>query len=178
MIERWAISIVISFILRQLAKFQKTIDWAKVKADLKPRIEQLVPGTWFDDEVVAICNLVLDRAAEVLAQGDAIEIILKLLADAKWQEAAAALKDLLLGGFVPHPKNTVKAGAKVQAALSQASGSVNPGDALDPNYGMQEQPDGVGPWEPKGARMAKSANGIIAQGNSLGDRAWHAVKAV
>jgi hypothetical protein len=101
MLERWAIGIVIAFILRQLAKFQKTIEWDKVKSDLAVRVRALVPGTWFDDEAVALCNLVIDRAAEVLAQGDAVEKLLKMLADQKWVEALEALKDLLLGGWVP-----------------------------------------------------------------------------
>ena len=108
MLERWALNLVIAFIMRQLAKFGQTIDWAKVKADLDERVRALVPGTWFDDEVVALVNMVLDRCAEVLAHGAAIEALLKLLADQKWDEALQALKALLLGGWVPVGTKVVK----------------------------------------------------------------------
>lgn len=130
MLERWAIGIVISFILRQLAKFQKTLDWAKVKADAEVRVRALVPGTWFDDEAVALVNMVIDRAAEVLSQGDAIEQLLKLLAEQKWTEALSMLKDLLLGG-----------------------------------------------WVPVGAVVKRGPNGVEAKGDSLGAKAFNAVKA-
>lgn len=131
MLERWAIGLVIAFVMRQLAKFQESIDWAKVKADLKPRIEALVPGTWFDDEVVALANMVIDRIAEVLAQGEVIEELLKLLADQKWDEALSLLKALVLGG-----------------------------------------------WVPANATLKKTANGMAAQGNDLGDKAFRAVAAL
>lgn len=110
MLERWAIGLVIAFVVRQLEKFGTTIDWAKVKKDAEVRLRALVPGTWFDDEVVAIANTVIDRAAEVLAQGAAIEDLLKLVAAGDWAGAVAALRKLILGGWV-------NASPKVLAAL-------------------------------------------------------------
>ena len=110
MLERWAIGIVIAFIVRQIGKFGKTIDWTKVKADVDVRVRALVPGEWFDDEAVDLVNSVLDRAALVLTQEAAIEEVLKLAAAGKWSEAVEALKRLILDGWV-------SASAAVLAAL-------------------------------------------------------------
>lgn len=99
MISRWAIAIAISFIVRQIEKFGETIDWAKVKADLKPLVEKTVPGTWFDAEAVAAVNALVDVAARALSATADIKRILDLLADEKWAEAVALLKDLILGAW-------------------------------------------------------------------------------
>ncbi len=122
MIERIVIGMVISFILRQLEKFNKTIDWEKVKSDLAVRVAALVPGTWFDAEAVAAVNAVVDAVACAMKQTGAFDEIMKLLADQKWSEAANRLKQLILdvwtGGSCPStPKaeELVAAGGVVEA---------------------------------------------------------------
>jgi hypothetical protein len=121
MLDKWIVSLIVSFILRQLDKFGANIDWAKVKADLEVRVRALVPGTWFDDEAVALVNFVLDRAAEVLAQKDAIEQVMKLLAAKDWQGALLVLKELLLGGWVPSGANLKKTPNGIAATGSSAA---------------------------------------------------------
>jgi hypothetical protein len=101
MIQKWLISAGISFMLRQLAKWQKSIDWAKVKADLAARIAALVPGEFLDEEVVQIVMGMVDAAAAVLASSEELEKIIKLVLDQKFQEAWAMLRDLILGQWVP-----------------------------------------------------------------------------
>jgi hypothetical protein len=101
MLTRWIIQLAISFIIRQIAKFGKTIDWSQVKADLALRVEDLVPGKWLDPEAVALCNALVDAAASVLASTVEIEKVLTLLASEKWAEAAQAIKDLILGSWQP-----------------------------------------------------------------------------
>lgn len=116
MLERWLISIVISFVLRQLAKFKQDVDWGKVRADMDARIRALVPGSWFDNEAVALCNSVLDGVIFVLGSSESIETILRLLAESKWEDAAAALKDLLMSVWIPRGASAVKAVSLLKAA--------------------------------------------------------------
>ena len=101
MLERWAISLVIGFILRQLAKFQLSIDWSKVKADAEARIRDLVPGEWFDSEIVAVCMAVIDACAAVLASTVDIEKILKHIGNQEWQQAWEVLRDLIMRQWQP-----------------------------------------------------------------------------
>ena len=101
MIQKWLISAGISFMLRQLAKWQKGIDWAKVKADLAARVAALVPGEWMDQEVIDIMMGLVDAAASVLAASDELEKIVKLVMAQKFQEAWEALRDLILSQWTP-----------------------------------------------------------------------------
>ena len=91
----WLISIVISFVLRQLAKFTDSIDWDKVQKDLDERVRQIVPGTWFDDEAVKIVDIAFLTIKRVLKAQDKIQSILQLLAEQKFPEAATLLKRIL-----------------------------------------------------------------------------------
>lgn len=105
MLNKWIIGFVISFILRQLEKWQSTVDWDKVKADLKPRIEALVPGTWLDQSVVDLVFTFIDVVADVLKATGEIEAILKLVGEQKYQEAWEKLRDLILGNLQPVTPN-------------------------------------------------------------------------
>ena len=99
--DRLVIKMIVTFIMRQIEKFGHTLDWAKVKADLKPRIEALVPGSWFDAEAVTAVNAILDAAAKALAATDDLQKILDLLAAQKWAEAFEVLKELVVKIWQP-----------------------------------------------------------------------------
>jgi hypothetical protein len=101
MIQKWIISAAVSFMLRQLAKWQKSIDWAMVKADLKKRVEDLIPGEWMDAEIAAMAMALVDAAAAVLASSEELEKIINLVLANKFPEAWQALKDLILSQWVP-----------------------------------------------------------------------------
>lgn len=115
--DRLVLKLVVSFVMRQLEKFGTAIDWGKVKADLKPRIEALVPGVWFDAEAVAAVFAVVDAAARALSATHELQVIVDLLAAQKWSEALEALKTLLLSVWTPVGTKQV-AFAKHLAALS------------------------------------------------------------
>lgn len=97
MIKRLVIKAMISFIIGQIEKLNGVINWEKLKADLEKHIRDLVPGTWFDDAAVKFVDMVFDSIRSVLEQGDTIKHLMQLLADKKFDEALALLKDLLLG---------------------------------------------------------------------------------
>jgi hypothetical protein len=106
MVQRLVVSLVISFILRQVGKFKSDTDWRKIKADLDKRVRDLLPGTWLDDEGVLLCRSIVEVAQVVLSSDDKLQRVLELIADSKWDAAFAVLKDLILGQF------------KLQASLS------------------------------------------------------------
>lgn len=99
MIQRMVIGFVISFILKQLQKFEKSVKWDLVKTDLAIRVRALVPGAWFDDEAVAVCNVIVDAAERILEQGDNMKNLLDLLAAQRYQAAVEQLKAILLGAL-------------------------------------------------------------------------------
>ena len=116
MVERWLINIVISFVLRQLARFKGDIDWAKVRADMNVRVAALVPGTWFDNEACYVANALLDGVLVVLGSSAALERLLQLLATSDWNGAFEALKDLLSRVWIPTGASAKKAHALLAAA--------------------------------------------------------------
>lgn len=96
MVQNIIISLIINFVLRQLDKFNETIDWVKVKADAAVRIAAVIPGTWFDAQAIAAANVVIDAVACALHQKAALDEILHLVAEQKWAEAGQCLKDMVL----------------------------------------------------------------------------------
>lgn len=112
----FVVSILISFIVRQIDKFQKGIDFALLEKDLNERVRALIPGTFFDDEAVALVGIVLRWVKQVLGEKDNMKDLLHLLADKKFDAAVALLKKLVLGGFVPKDVMEAKAMAFVQVA--------------------------------------------------------------
>lgn len=103
-------SIVISFVLRQIEKFQKTIDWVKVKSDADIRVRALIPGTWLDDEASNAVAYMLDTLQVALSSKNDFNIILKLLANKKYEDAGVKLKDLLICAWSKNCQNqTAKA---------------------------------------------------------------------
>lgn len=92
---------VIAFVVRQVEKFKKEVDWKKVKADYAKRAADLIPGSWFDDEAVKLSNHLIDSAERALGQPKTQEMILKLLADKKYDEAGIKLRDYLLKSWKP-----------------------------------------------------------------------------
>lgn len=116
--EKWIVTTAIGFVVRQLEKFGKDTDWAKVKADLGVRVEQLMPGTWFDDEARAISDAIIDACARGLGNAKTLGIILELVADGKYQEAGAKLREYLLKTWRPDATDLLahKAMALLEAA--------------------------------------------------------------
>lgn len=108
MLQKWAFDLVIGFVLRQLAKWADSIDWGTVKFDLGERVAALVPGAWFDEEAIAVANTIVDAAAAVLQSTDDIKRILELCAAEQWLDAAAELKDLILGSWNPTTEHEIK----------------------------------------------------------------------
>lgn len=92
---------VILFVMRQLEKFTENINWDQVKADLEPRIRDLIPGTIADDLVVGWANALIDMVATVLTAKDEIQEILTLLSKGDYNAAWQKLRELILGRFQP-----------------------------------------------------------------------------
>ncbi len=111
MLEKWLASIVISFVLRQVAKFKKDTDWAKVKADLETRVKDLVPGTWFDAEASALVDLLMDKLVAILSATNILEGILEKVAAEDWTGAVEMLKELLLSALSVQAKASVAVAA-------------------------------------------------------------------
>lgn len=96
MVLKWVISYLIGFVMRQLATFQHSIDWTKVKTDLDVRLRAMIPGQILDNEAVLILNTALDEIAKMLASTDKLQAILNLLAAEKWVEAGQELLTMLM----------------------------------------------------------------------------------
>lgn len=101
MVRSWVTGIVITFVMRQLSKWQTGIDWAKVRADLEERVRALVPGEVFDQAAVDLVMGILDAVQSVLSASKELERIVKLAVDGKYQEAWVILRQLILDQMKP-----------------------------------------------------------------------------
>lgn len=83
----WVATLVITFAVRQLAKFGEQTDWAKVRVDMDARIRDLIPGEFFDEFVVAFMNKVLDLIVEMMKDQNATKTLFTMIAEKKFNEA-------------------------------------------------------------------------------------------
>lgn len=118
MIQRWILSLVIGFVMRQLAKWKKGIDWEKVKTDFQERVKALVPGEWLDSEAAALAGTLIDMVVGVLGANAALERLIELAVDQKYQEAWTLLRDLILSLWKPEGEMQVKVYAAVKEMQS------------------------------------------------------------
>lgn len=117
MLEKLVMPLVIGFVVRQLEKFEESIDWERVKADTFERVRMLVPGTWFDDEACAIAGAAIDIIKSVLSKGSDVKHLLQLLSDKKYDMATSMLKELVLGKLMFPVAPLTAAECKVKSCL-------------------------------------------------------------
>lgn len=122
-IDRIVWNIVSAFVLRQIEKFNHSIDWPKLKADVEERVRKVVPGTWFDDEAIAAVSVILETIENALKNAEAFQKILDLLQGQKYEAALMALRDLVLGAWTSTEVGaaTVVVPARAQAILDSAA---------------------------------------------------------
>jgi len=101
MVQKWILSLAVSFFMRQLARWQDEIDWALVKEDLDTRIRALVPGEWFDQTAVDVIHTLVDVAASVLSATETLRAVIDLLANKDFQGAWTTLRQLILDSWQP-----------------------------------------------------------------------------
>lgn len=101
MLDKWIMNLVIAFVLRQLSKVRTSVDWAALKIEADAAVRAVVPGEWFDDEVVAVVNEVIDAFAAALADAKDIEDLITDVVAQDWPSAVAALKAILLAVWQP-----------------------------------------------------------------------------
>ncbi len=59
-------------------------------------MRDLVPGTWFDDEAVALVHTILGPIEAALGDTEKQGELLGLLSEEKWSDAAQLLKDFAI----------------------------------------------------------------------------------
>jgi hypothetical protein len=91
MIETTIRNLLVSFFLRQLAKFSRSLDKVQLRVDLEDRIRKLVPGELFDDAMVDFSIRVLDILFTLLEIEEKAVLLIKLVADKKYEEALTYL---------------------------------------------------------------------------------------
>lgn len=104
LLDQWLSGFVVGFIIRQVEKFKKEVDWEILKADYAERVAALVPGKWFDDEAVRVSDHIIDAAQRALDNTKTQELILNLLVDKKYDEAAEKLRSYLLKSWKTDPE--------------------------------------------------------------------------
>lgn len=93
--EKWALTLVAKFALKQIQKYQKTINWDKVEADLEIRIRRLLPLPLLDDGVNYLMKLAINALRSALSDQNALQKLVSLLLDDKWSEALALVENII-----------------------------------------------------------------------------------
>lgn len=130
----WILKIVVpyvlSFVVRQIAKWGEAIDWALVKADAEERVRALLPDWLFEDDVVEAVHLLLDICAEALGKSNALKAILEKCVAKDFAGALELARQLLVG--------IVKPGTQ-EAQVAHAA-FFDTEDGIEAEEGAPEQP--------------------------------------
>lgn len=111
----WIVNLIVTFLVRQWAKFGASIDFAKFEATMIERLTAILPS-WLDADGTAFVKALVEGAKAVVGNTAAIDNIIRLAAAEKWNEAGAAMAKLLIGAWVP----TDPAGQQLHAQLQVA----------------------------------------------------------
>lgn len=120
--DRIVLCSVVTFVLRQLAKFGRALDWEKVKTDAESRVRAFVPGTMFDNGAVAAVRTAVDACRIALAAEEDLCRVFGLITANDWDGAFRVLKDLLTQIWYP---------AAVRAQLASSASHNRVIEALD-----------------------------------------------
>jgi len=83
----WFVTLIITFVVRQLDKFGDEANWELIEKDAEARIRDLVPGVFFDEFAVALLKKVLKLAREMMDDPDHMKAFLTALAEKRFQDA-------------------------------------------------------------------------------------------
>lgn len=103
MLERMALKMVIAFVLGRLEKFQTSVDWAKVKADVHQRILAIIPNPVMNEGATLLVDTVLDTLQAVLSHKDVVTHVIDLVTAQKFEDAALYLKDAVVANLKAKP---------------------------------------------------------------------------
>jgi hypothetical protein len=92
--QKWIISAVISFLVRQIGKYGEGLDWDKVKSDVHARIDDLAPkslsGLFYD-----IADNVLDVFKDAISKPDDLVSIAQSAASGDFSGSCNRIIDLI-----------------------------------------------------------------------------------
>lgn len=105
MVDKIIWSVVLGFVLRQVKKFGTAFDPKVWLASVEEYIRKVIPGDFWDQDVIDMVAWLAMRLDKVLDTPEKIEALLEAVKDKKFSEALAILKDLLLGGAAENDKH-------------------------------------------------------------------------
>lgn len=107
----WIVSAVIAFLLRQVAKFGTSTDWAKVKADAHARLAPVTPD-WAEPAAFELVDKAVDVCAYVLKDVADLQRLADKCVSGDFMGALAVLEELLtkaVAGGVAHAEAALAA---------------------------------------------------------------------
>ena len=103
MLERMALKMVIAFVVGRLEKFQTSVDWTKVKADIHSRIVGIMPNAYMNEGAILLVDTILDTLKSVLDHKDVVSHVIDLVTAQKFEDAALYLKDQVVANLKTKP---------------------------------------------------------------------------
>jgi len=67
-IPAWLVQAMVTFVVRQLAKFFESSNFDKIREDLEIRLRDLIPGEMFDDAAIKMMDVILDTIQKFLQE--------------------------------------------------------------------------------------------------------------
>lgn len=99
MFHKIIVSVVVSFILRQMEQFGANFNWQMFEQDMEARIRLLVPGAWFDDAAVDLMHKCLEVVRNGLRDQGSMQAVLSALAHKDMAAAGEAIRALLMSAL-------------------------------------------------------------------------------
>lgn len=95
------LNLVLGYVVGLLSQMGASFNWTAVKADLHAKLKALIPWPYLEGVAEKLVDALLGVCAGVLQDGAVLKALMADVATKKWDEAVAALKQLILDNWKP-----------------------------------------------------------------------------
>jgi hypothetical protein len=98
-LPQWVVKMIVSYVVKKLAKYGSETDFEKIKIALKPKIISFVWGTFLDDAAILTVYATIDALQLLLQASETLEKIGTYVANEQWGEMLELLKKLVTKSY-------------------------------------------------------------------------------
>jgi len=94
MFQKLIFEVVLSFVIRQIAKYGDSVEWDLVREDIREYVRKIIPGDAFDETCVSLVDHILD-GVEYLIENIEFSGVLEAIKSKDLKLAIQILRDLI-----------------------------------------------------------------------------------
>ena len=99
--QKMLLKFMIAFIMKQIEKLEKKIDWIALEKELDEHIRKFFPIKFLDEDLIFLASQIFKAIEHCLAQHDYLQKVVELVAQEKFDDALKAFEVMLKAELPP-----------------------------------------------------------------------------